>query len=151
MPIRTWMRCVFRQDRVALGQAALQGHGAFDRIDDARELRQQPVAHQLEDAAVALLDLRLEQLLAAGFQALEGSRLVLLHQSRVADDVGGEDRRKFSFQCRPPSDEAGRGAAYTVGAAIAGFSTRNAAHVVAALVHSRHAGCILRYTAGWSG
>ena len=34
---------------VSLRHAALDVDGAFDRVDDARELGQKPIAHQLED------------------------------------------------------------------------------------------------------
>jgi hypothetical protein len=45
---------------VAFGHAALEDNRAFDGIDYAGELGQDAVAHQLEDAAVVLLDFRLE-------------------------------------------------------------------------------------------
>jgi hypothetical protein len=74
---------------VSLGHAALQDDGAFNGVDDAAELGQQSVAHQLEDAAVMLLDLRFEQLFAVSAQAFERGRFVLLDQAAVADDVDG--------------------------------------------------------------
>ena len=66
---------------VALGHTALHGDRARHRIDDTAEFRQKAVAHQLEDAAVVPGDLRLEQLLAVRAQALEGIRLILLHEA----------------------------------------------------------------------
>ena len=69
--MRTWMRWSSGNGGVALGQAALQADRAFDRVDDAAELGQQAVAHQLEDAPVMARDLRLEQLLAARLQPLD--------------------------------------------------------------------------------
>ncbi len=44
--------------RVALCDAFLQRHGAFDGVHDARELSQQTVAHQLEDMAIVGAQLR---------------------------------------------------------------------------------------------
>src|SRR5215813_3604440 len=49
---------------VPLGHAALEGGRTLHRINQACELSEKAISHQLEDAAVALLDLRLEQLLA---------------------------------------------------------------------------------------
>jgi hypothetical protein len=40
---------------------------------------------------------------AEGFQALERSRLVLAHEARVADHVGGEYGGKPAFQALSPS------------------------------------------------
>lgn len=51
---------------IALGHAALKCCGAFHRIHDTAEFRQQSVAHQFENAPVMLLDFRLEQFLVAG-------------------------------------------------------------------------------------
>ena len=82
---------------VAFGHRPLYQDGTFDRIDDAAELRQQAIAHQLEDAAAVLGDLRLEQLLAVRPQAVERPRFVLLHEAAVADHVGGEDGREPAF------------------------------------------------------
>ena len=76
---------------VPLAQATLQCNSAFDRVNDAAELGEQPVAHQLENAAMMPLDLRLDQPLSLGDQGLERARLVAFHQGRVAYDVGGED------------------------------------------------------------
>ena len=55
---------VFRHTGVALGETALQRHGALDGVHNARKLRKQSIASQLEDAAVVLLDFGLEQLFA---------------------------------------------------------------------------------------
>src|SRR5262249_51060228 len=91
---------VLRHVGTSLRQAALQRHRAFHSIDDAGKFRQQSVAHQLEDAAMVFFDLRLEELSAAGAEAIKASRLVLFHESRIADDVGGKDRRKLPLHGR---------------------------------------------------
>ncbi len=76
---------------VPFGQATLHRDRALDGVDDAAELGEQPVAHQLEDAAMVPFDRRLDQPLALAEQRLERARLVALHQGRIAHDVGGED------------------------------------------------------------
>ena len=92
---------------IALGEAALQRHRAFDRIDDRAELGEHAVAHELEDAPVMAGDLGLEQLLAPGLQPLMRPRLVALHERRVADDVGGENGGELALHddSRPDGQE----------------------------------------------
>ena len=85
---------------VPLPHAALDVGGAFDRIDDAGELGQKPIAHQLEDCAVTGRDRRLDQFRPVGLKSFEGSSLVLFHQAAVADDVGGEDCGELSLHER---------------------------------------------------
>ncbi len=43
--------------------------------------RQQPVAHELHDASLALRDPRLHQLFTEGLQALERSDLIHAHEA----------------------------------------------------------------------
>ena len=85
---------------VPLRHAALDVGGAFDRVDDAGELGQKPIAHQLEDCAAMGRDRRLDQFRPVDFEPLEGSRLVQLHQTAVAGDVGGEDGGELPFHER---------------------------------------------------
>ena len=80
---------VFGNRGVALGQAALQRHGTFDRVHDAAEFGQHSIAHQLEDVAVVAGNLGLEQFLASGAKALERTGLVALHQGGIAHNIGG--------------------------------------------------------------
>jgi hypothetical protein len=82
---------------VACRHLALQQDSALYRIDDAAEFHQETVAHQLEDAAVVLLDFRLEHFFAVRPQPLKGSYLVCLHQSAVANYVGGQDSSKAAL------------------------------------------------------
>ena len=56
--------------------AALDRDRAFDRVDDAAELDQHAIAHQLDDAAVMLGDQRVRRALAARFERSERPRLV---------------------------------------------------------------------------
>src|SRR5262245_13652553 len=51
------------QPDVALRHLALKDRRALDSIDDAAELGQEPVPHQLENPTAVFGDLRLEQLL----------------------------------------------------------------------------------------
>ena len=82
---------VFRRPGVALGHQLLDRDRAFDGGDDGGKLQQHPVARRLDDApaeararsAAPPRDARARP---------RRPRLVLAHQPRVADDVGGEDR-----------------------------------------------------------
>lgn len=79
----------------------LQQRGTFDRVDYARELGQQAVAHEFENATVVLRNPRLEQSLEASPHAAKSAALVSLHQSAVADDVDGKDGGKAAFHRSP--------------------------------------------------
>ncbi len=82
---------VFGQARVAFRHAALQHDRALDGVDDAAELGQQPVAHQLEDPAAVPADFGFEEFFAMRPHALECVSLVPLHQPAIADHIGRED------------------------------------------------------------
>ncbi len=71
--------------------AVLHVDGEGQRVDDAGELHQRPVAHQFDDAAVVLGDLRLDQLPPVRLQRRQRPGLVALHQPAVAGDVGGQN------------------------------------------------------------
>ncbi len=70
----------------------LDRHGAGHSIDDGAELDDGPIAHQLDDATVALAQERVDQLAAQTLDRGQRAGLVGLDQPRVADDVGGHDR-----------------------------------------------------------
>jgi hypothetical protein len=76
---------------VALGKSALQRHGTFDRIDNARKLREQPITHKFENTAVVARDHGFEQFLSTRQQALIGARFVTLHKSRETNHIGSKD------------------------------------------------------------
>ena len=81
----------FGRPGVALDHQLLDRNRAFDGGDDRRKLQQQAVARRLDDApADACYDWA--RRLAMLPNAKRRPRLVLAHESRVADDVGGEDR-----------------------------------------------------------
>ena len=72
---------VLGQLSLALGDAVLDRDRAFDGIDDARELDQGAVAHQLDDAAAVLGDQRLDEVLAQRLQARDRAGLVGRHRA----------------------------------------------------------------------
>jgi hypothetical protein len=63
-------------------------------IDHARKLDQHAVAGGLDDAAMVLGDLRVEELAAQRFEAFEGGALVDADQPRIRRHIGGQDRRE---------------------------------------------------------
>ena len=80
--------------RVAPGHGVLDLDRALHGIDDAGELGQEAIAHGLDDAPVTGRDHRLDQLAKMGLEGAERARFVGPHQPRVADHVGGQDRRQ---------------------------------------------------------
>ena len=78
---------------VALGHDLLDGDGAFDRAHRARELRHDPVARDVDDAAAVLGDERKDDRLVR-FEIAHRRVFVAAHEARVAGDVRGQDRRE---------------------------------------------------------
>jgi hypothetical protein len=76
--------------------------GTSHGLDDTGKLGQKPIAHELHDTPAAFGDLGLHQLSTEGLQALERSCLVLAHQARVADHVGGKYGGKPAFHTLSP-------------------------------------------------
>ena len=70
--------------------AVLDLDGAGDGVHHAGEFGEHAVAGQLDDAALVLGDLGVDQLLAAGLECGERRRLVDAHEPGVADHVGGQ-------------------------------------------------------------
>src|SRR4030095_3149179 len=83
--------------RVTFGHFALEEDRARDSIAHAPESGREAVAHQLEDAAVMTGDFRPEKLPAVSAQPFERGRLVLFHESAVADHIGGKDGGQSAF------------------------------------------------------
>ncbi len=78
--------------------------GAIDRIDDAGELDQQAIAHQLDDAPAVALDHGPQDLLAQVPDAAQCAGLVLPHQAGISDHIGGQDRGESALhQGLPPA------------------------------------------------
>ena len=91
---------------VALGHRLLHLDRAAHRIDDAGELDQQAVAGGLDDAAVVLGDLRIDELAAQRFEAFERAFLVRPHQPRIPRHIGGEDRGETAGLAHPSGTPA---------------------------------------------
>jgi hypothetical protein len=83
-----------RQADVAPGYGALDRDRAGDRVDHALEHDQGAVTHQLHEPAVVLGDQGVDDLGADCLEPGDGAGLVGLHQARVADHVGREDRER---------------------------------------------------------
>ena len=79
---------VLRHVGVAAGHAALDFGGAGDSVHHAREFHQHAVAGQLDDAALVLGDLAVDQFLAMRLERGKRGGLVDAHQPAIADHVG---------------------------------------------------------------
>jgi len=77
--------------QIAFRHRALDFAGAAHRVDDAGEFRQHAVTGVLDDAAVMLADLRLDQFAQMRLEVLVRAFLVSAHKPRVAHHVSGED------------------------------------------------------------
>jgi hypothetical protein len=99
-----------RDAAVALGHRLLHRDRAAHRIDDAGELDQQAVAGGLDDAALVLGDLRIEELAAQRLEAFKRAFLVQPHQPRIARDISGEDRGETAGRGHPSGNPARRSA-----------------------------------------
>src|SRR5207245_3395880 len=93
---------------VPLGHRLLHFDRAAHRIDDARKFHQQAVAGGLDDAAVVLGDLRIDELAAQRFEAFERALLVRPHQPRIPRHIGGEDRGETAGLAHTASPAARR-------------------------------------------
>ena len=84
---------VFRRPGVALVHEFLDSDRAFDGRHHGGKFEQQPIARRLDDAPPEVRHQRPRRV--AMFPHRERRpRLVLAHQARIPDDVGGEDRRE---------------------------------------------------------
>jgi len=93
---------VGRQRGIALGHRRLHFGRASERVDDAAELDQQAVAGRLDDAALMIGDLRVDDFGAPPLEPAEGPFLVGLDQARIARHIGREDRCEPTFDARWP-------------------------------------------------
>jgi hypothetical protein len=80
--------------------------GAAHRVDDAGEFRQYAVAGGLDDAAVMLADLRIDELDEMSFDAFVRAFLIRAHQARIAHHIGGEDRGETASGDHPSGSPA---------------------------------------------
>jgi hypothetical protein len=75
--------CRWPRTLIALGHRALDLHSAADGIHDTGELRQEGVAGVLYDPAPMLADLRIDQSLEVGFEALPEDDIRLARRQRL--------------------------------------------------------------------
>ena len=91
---------------VPLDHQLLDRDRAFHSVDHGRKLKQQPVAHRLDDAPAPARN-EWPRRVAMPAHRTRRSRLVLAHQARVADDVNRHDRGELpGFGHRIPQDGA---------------------------------------------
>jgi len=83
---------------IAQRHLALQLDCTAHRIDDARELDQQPITGRFHNAAAMLGDLGVRYFAAQRRLGRVRALLVLAHQPRIARDIGRQYRRQ------PPPD-----------------------------------------------
>jgi hypothetical protein len=75
---------VFRKRSISLQHSPLHRNRTRDRLDDARELDQDAIAGRLDDAALVLGDLRVDQFAAQSLEPCKGTGLILSYQPAVA-------------------------------------------------------------------
>ena len=81
-----------RRAFVPCRDAFLNADRALDRVDRAREFRQNAVAGGLENPPAMRLDRRIENAISNGMQRGKRADFVRLHQPGKADDIGGHYR-----------------------------------------------------------
>ena len=81
---------MLRRALIVLGHSALDHGSTLDGVDDAGELDQRAIAHELDDAAMEFLDRGVDQFAAAALQSLQRADLIFAHEAAVADHVGSK-------------------------------------------------------------
>ena len=87
----------FRGRHVAFGHSPLHRDRAGDGLNHARELDEDAVAGRLDDAALVLGDLRIDEFTAMASEPREGAGFVLPHEAAIAGHIGGENGREPAF------------------------------------------------------
>ena len=85
---------------VVLGHLPLDGRGTLYGIDDAGELDQRAIAHELDDAAMEFFYCRIDQFSAARLEPRQCADLIVPHEAAVADHVGSKNGGQPSFHVR---------------------------------------------------
>ena len=98
---------VFRDRGVALGHPTLHGDRTGDGLNDARELDQDAVAGRLDDAALVVGDLRIDEFTTMRPEPREGAGLIESHEAAISGHISGENGREpaldpLSAQMIPP-------------------------------------------------
>jgi len=93
--------------RVLLPHTPLHRDRTGDGLDDARKFDQQAVASGLDDAALVLGNLGIDEFAAVRLEPCQSAGFVRAHQPRIAGDVGSENGRETAFnplsaQCSLP-------------------------------------------------
>ena len=91
---------ILRLAGVSLCHSSLDIDRALNCVDDAAELGQEAIAHELEDAAAMLRYRRFNEFVAVSLDPLKGLRFVPLHQAAVSDNVSGKNGGEFSLHER---------------------------------------------------
>ncbi len=96
---------------IARGHVLLNRDRALDSIDHAGKFDQRPVAHQLDEAAIAFVDPGINEIAPVRLQTRQGPGLVGRHQPAVADNVRAQDRGKpaLDLLCHEPPSHPSEG------------------------------------------
>ena len=89
--------CFLDGEDIALRHRTLNLDRALDRINGTAKFCKGAIAGILEDPPAKLLGLGIEKLRTEGLEPRKGSGLFRFHHSRVANDIGREDRRHVSL------------------------------------------------------
>ena len=85
---------------IAIDHAALNLYCAPSGIQHASKFNEKTIAHHLEDPSTKAKDCRIEELPAMLLQSQQRAFFIGFHQSAVANDIGGENRRKATLNVR---------------------------------------------------
>ena len=98
---------LWRYFRRCPGHGLLDGDAARHRGDDAVELDESAVAHQLGETTVVRGKERVDDLGTVALERGQRARLVLAHETAVAHDVGGEDGEQATQRDLPDAMSPG--------------------------------------------
>ena len=89
--MRNRMRLSSGNALIANRHVVLDLRRVLHRVDDARKLGKQAVAHELDDAPLVRVDARVDDLISVGLQARERSLLIGTHEAAVANNVSDQN------------------------------------------------------------
>jgi hypothetical protein len=84
---------ILRRRVIPSGHLPLDFEGARNGFNHTWELDEQAIPGRLNDPTLMFRDIGIDEFATEGSEAIEGSRLVLAHESAVADDIGAENGR----------------------------------------------------------
>jgi hypothetical protein len=88
---------------IVASHSTLDCGGARDGVDDACELNQRAITHELHNAAMELFYSRVNHFPTTGLQPRQRSHLILAHEAAIANHVGSQDCGKPSLHPGAPS------------------------------------------------